>query len=558
MQAVQSISLKSFQMERPVNKTLLYDVIIIGSGLAGMSCALQLSEHLKIAVISKGALIGGSSDWAQGGIAAVMDTQDTFAAHVADTVVAGADLGDLSAIETIISRAPAAIHWLESQGVAFSREHNELHLTREGGHSHRRVVHADDATGHAIQTTLAKQLASRSNITLLTNVIAVELMTDKHTRGNTHHDQNTQCYGVYVQHKDSGEIQALPALNTVLATGGAGKVYKVTTNPDGNSGDGIAMGWRAGCRVANMEFMQFHPTCLYHPHAKSFLISEALRGEGGILRLPAAAGQPANSGYRFMFDHDERGELAPRDIVARAIDFEMKKNGLDCVHLDMTHLPPEFLHEHFPNISAKCASLGIDIATAPIPVAPGAHYTCGGLVTDEDGRTDVNHLYAIGEVAYTGLHGANRLASNSLLECVVMGQATAKHINANAHDWREGAAADILEWDASKVIPADERVLISHSWDALRNVMWNYVGIVRSNKRLDFAQKRLDMLHQEINDYYTHYIITPDLVEMRNLLTCAQLIVDSARARHESRGLHYSLDYPRILPKAMVTVLVPK
>ena len=536
----------------------LFDVVIIGSGLAGMSCALSLGEQYKIALISKGGLISGSSDLAQGGIAAVMDSDDNFENHIRDTFIAGAELGEFEAIRHIITNAPASIEWLMTQGVQFTMEDDDaskLHLTREGGHSHRRVVHADDLTGHAIQVALAERVREHSNIQVFENVIAVDLITDKHKRQIQQKSKDARCYGVYIQHRETHQISSIQARFTVLATGGAGKVYKVTTNPDSNSGDGIAMAWRAGCRVVNMEFMQFHPTCLYHPHAKSFLISEALRGEGGILRLPSKDGQP---GYRFMFDHDERGELAPRDIVARAIDFEMKKNGIECVYLDMTHLPAEFLHEHFPNINAKCLELGIDMTQQPIPVAPGAHYTCGGVATDLAGRTDIQNLYAIGEVTYTGLHGANRLASNSLLECVVMGKSVSDNIKEVAAKNFAYKAPDLLEWDASRVIPSDEAVMITHSWDALRQAMWNYVGIVRSNKRLEQAEKRVRLLKQEVNDYYTQYQITPDLVELRNLVTCAELIINSASFRHESRGLHYSLDYKRELPKALPTILTPK
>ena len=536
----------------------VFDVVIIGSGLAGMSCALTLGEQYKIALISKGGLVSGSSDLAQGGIAAVMDSDDNFENHIRDTFIAGAELGEFEAIRHIITNAPASIEWLMTQGVKFTMEDddaNKLHLTREGGHSHRRVVHADDLTGHAIQIALADRVRAHNNIQVFENVIAVDLITDKHKRQIEQKSKDARCYGVYIQHRETQQIDSIQARFTVLATGGAGKVYKVTTNPDSNSGDGIAMAWRAGCRVVNMEFMQFHPTCLYHPHAKSFLISEALRGEGGILRLPSKDGQP---GYRFMFDHDERGELAPRDIVARAIDFEMKKNGIECVYLDMTHLPAEFLHEHFPNINAKCLELGIDMTKQPIPVAPGAHYTCGGVATDLAGRTDIQNLYAIGEVTYTGLHGANRLASNSLLECVVMGKSVSDNIKEVAAKNFAYKAPDLLEWDASRVIPSDEAVMITHSWDALRQAMWNYVGIVRSNKRLEQAEKRVRLLKQEVNDYYTQYQITPDLVELRNLVTCAELIINSASFRHESRGLHYSLDYKRELPKALPTILTPK
>lgn len=534
-----------------------YDVVIIGSGLAGMTTALSLATGRKVALLSKGALLSGSSDWAQGGIAAVMDREDSVDAHYDDTMVAGAQLGDSDAVRFVVEQAPSAIEWLVAEGVPFTLEEGHLHLTREGGHSHRRIVHAADATGHAIQSTLIQKVKAHSNITVLEYHMAVELITDKNTvaaEGELSVTAQPSCYGVYALDNHTGKVNTLKAQQTVLATGGAGKVYLYTTNPDSASGDGIAMAWRAGCRVANMEFMQFHPTCLFHPHAKSFLISEALRGEGGILRLPAKAGQPANSGYQFMFDHDERGELAPRDIVARAIDYEIKRHGLDCVVLDMTHKDPAFLQEHFPMIFARCMELGIDMRTTPIPVVPATHYTCGGVVTDLAGKTDIGNLYAIGEVTYTGLHGANRLASNSLLECVVFGQS---------------AAADIMQaevfslpavraWDESRVTDADEEVVISHNWDELRRFMWNYVGIVRTNKRLERAAHRIALLKSEIDEFYKHFRVTSDLLELRNLLTCAELIVTCARHRHESRGLHYSLDYPKTSPKAMPTVLSPK
>ncbi|AXF86091.1 L-aspartate oxidase [Ephemeroptericola cinctiostellae] len=534
-----------------------YDVVIVGSGLAGMSAALSLAPSLKVALLSKGQLLSGSSDWAQGGIAAVMGADDSIDNHYDDTMVAGAQLGEADAVRFVVENAPAAINWLIDEGVPFTREEGHLHLTREGGHSHRRIVHAADATGHAIQSTLIEKVRAHKNITVLEHHIAVDLVTGKHVAsqgevlsGSDMH----RCYGVYALDNATGQIHALGAAHTLLATGGAGKVYLYTTNPDSASGDGIAMAWRAGCRVANMEFMQFHPTCLFHPHAKSFLISEALRGEGGILRLPAKIGEPTNSGYRFMFDHDERGELAPRDVVARAIDFEIKKHGLDCVVLDMTHKEPEFLQEHFPMIFARCLELGIDMRTTPIPVVPATHYTCGGVVTDLSGKTDLANLYAIGEVTYTGLHGANRLASNSLLECVVFGQAAARDILAQTAIEPRPLPA----WDESRVTNADEEVVISHNWDELRRFMWNYVGIVRTNKRLERAGHRIELLKGEINEFYKNFRVTADLIELRNLVTCADLIVKCASYRHESRGLHYSLDYPNTAPKAMPTVLSPK
>lgn len=533
-----------------------YDVVIIGSGLAGMTAALSIADHKKVALISKGALLSGSSNWAQGGIAAVMGEDDSIHNHYEDTMEAGAQLGEAEAVRFVIENAPASIDWLVKVGVPFTMENNQLHLTREGGHSHRRIVHAADATGHAIQSTLIEKVLLHPNIKVLEHHIAVDLITGKHlVKDKTLLSEELKiCYGVYVLDIKTEQVHALVAAQTVLATGGAGKVYLYTTNPDSASGDGIAMAWRAGCRVANMEFMQFHPTCLFHPHAKSFLISEALRGEGGILRFPAKEGEPISSGYRFMFDHDERGELAPRDVVARAIDFEIKKHGLDYVVLDMTHKEPDFLREHFPMIFSRCLELGIDMRTTPIPVVPATHYTCGGVVTDLSGKTDLVNLYAIGEVTYTGLHGANRLASNSLLECVVFGQSCAKAIL----EQEDMPIKEVQAWDESRVTNADEEVVISHNWDELRRFMWNYVGIVRTNKRLERASHRIQLLKGEIDEFYAHFRVTSDLLELRNLVTCAELIVRCATYRHESRGLHYSLDYPKASPKAMPTVLSPK
>jgi L-aspartate oxidase len=534
-----------------------FDTLIIGSGLAGITAALSLADTQKVALISKGWLLSGSSDWAQGGIAAVLGDDDNIDNHVDDTMVAGAQLGDEQAVRFVVERAPQAIDWLVKKGVPFTTEQGHLHLTREGGHSHRRIAHAADATGHAIQTTLIEQVRNHPNVTVLEHHMAVDLITEKHLKqsGEAIAQSDMQrCFGAYLLDTQTGHVHTVAASNTLLATGGAGKVYLYTTNPDSASGDGIAMAWRAGCRVANMEFMQFHPTCLFHPHAKSFLISEALRGEGGILRLPAKMGEPANSGHRFMFDHDERGELAPRDVVARAIDFEIKKHGLDCVVLDMTHKDPEFLQAHFPMIFARCLELGIDMCTTPIPVVPATHYTCGGVVTDLAGRTDLAGLYAIGEVTYTGLHGANRLASNSLLECVVFAQSAAESILNNP----TSPARQLPVWDESRVTDADEEVVISHNWDELRRFMWNYVGIVRTNKRLERAAHRIELLKAEINEFYKNFRVTNDLLELRNLVTCADLIVQCASSRHESRGLHYSLDYPHTSPKAMPTVLSPK
>ncbi|MBU64664.1 MAG: L-aspartate oxidase [Cupriavidus sp.] len=522
-----------------------FDVAIVGSGLAGLTVALQLADTHRVVILSKRAMTTGASDWAQGGIAAVLDSGDSHDEHTQDTLVAGAGLCDEEATRFIVEHGREAIQWLIDRGVPFTRdEHAELgfHLTREGGHSRRRIIHAADATGHAVVTTLADQARKHPNITILEDQFAIDLITSAKL-GLT----GNRCYGLYVLDAASGEVRTITATHTVLAAGGAGKVYLYTTNPDTATGDGIAMAWRAGCRVSNMEFIQFHPTCLYHPYAKSFLISEAVRGEGGLLKLP--------DGTRFMPEHDDRAELAPRDVVARAIDFEMKKRGLDCVYLDITHQPEAFLKEHFPTIHARCLELGIDIAREPIPVVPAAHYTCGGVVTDTAGRTDIGSLYAVGETGCTGLHGANRLASNSLLECMVIGRAAAADIAAHG----KAGAPDITlpAWDESRVSDADEEVVVSHNWDELRRMMWNYVGIVRTDKRLERAQHRIGLLREEIAEYYANFRVTRDLLELRNLVEVASMIVDSAYSRHESRGLHFSRDYPETLPKALPTVLQP-
>jgi L-aspartate oxidase len=528
-----------------------FDVAIVGSGLAGLTVALHLAPTRKVVVISKRSLLDGASNWAQGGIAAVLDSTDSHGKHAADTLVAGAGLCDEGATRFIIEQGRAAIDWLIGQGVPFTRDEDaELgyHLTREGGHSERRIIHAADATGHAVQVTLERKARAHRNITVLEDHCAIDVIKSDKLDPRV---VSPSCLGLYVQDIHTGKVKTLEADQTVLATGGAGKVYLYTTNPDTATGDGIAMAWRAGCRVANMEFIQFHPTCLYHPYAKSFLISEAVRGEGGILRLPAAAG--AAAGKRFMPEHDERAELAPRDVVARAIDFEMKKRGLDYVELDITHQSPEFLKEHFPTIYARCLEFGIDITRQPIPVVPAAHYTCGGVVTDMAGRTDLPGLYAVGETAYTGLHGANRLASNSLLECLVLGRAAAQHIERQP----KPKTVALPAWDESRVTDADEEVVIAHNWDELRRFMWNYVSIVRTTKRLERAQHRIRLLREEIYEYYSHFRITRDLLELRNLVDVASLIVDSALSRRESRGLHFSQDYPETLPKALPTVLSP-
>ncbi len=540
-----------------------FDVAIVGSGLAGLSVALHLAETHTVAVIAKRALLDGASSWAQGGIAAVLDSHDSHAQHVEDTLIAGAGLCNEAATRFIVENGPAAINWLIQQGVPFTKDPTTefgYHLTREGGHSQRRIIHTADATGHAVQTTLEQQVRTHPNIQLFEHHCAIDLITsDKvvsHLSSSSSVSANKptgmpKCLGLYVQDESTGKVFTFTAQHTVLATGGAGKVYLYTTNPDTATGDGIAMAWRAGCRVSNMEFIQFHPTCLYHPYAKSFLITEAIRGEGGILKLPPEAG--AAAGTRFMLAHDERAELAPRDIVARAIDFEMKKRGLDYVHLDISHASPEFLKEHFPTIYARCLTLGIDITKEPIPIVPAAHYTCGGVVTDMRGRTDLPGLYAVGETACTGFHGANRLASNSLLECIVLGRAAAQDIQTHKPE----TLPTLPAWDESRVANADEEVVIAHNWDELRRFMWNYVGIVRTTKRLERAQHRIRLLKEEINEYYTHFRITPDLLELRNLVDVASLIVNSALSRHESRGLHFSRDYPDTLPQALPSVLLP-
>ena len=517
-----------------------FDVLIIGSGLAGQALALQLADHKRVALITKRTLEDSASSWAQGGIAAVLDSDDSIESHIADTLIAGAGLCDKKTTRFVVERSKEAIDWLIQQGVPFTRDDSQTgyHLTQEGGHSQRRIIHVADATGAAVQETLAHKVRAHPNIVVFEHHISIDLIS-----GAKFGLPKEGCLGAYVLDKQTDQVVTFAAPHTVLATGGAGKVYLYTTNPDTATGDGIAMAWRAGCRVANMEFIQFHPTCLYHPHAKTFLITEAMRGEGGILRLP--------DGTRFMPSHDERAELAPRDIVARAIDFEMKKLGLDCVYLDMTHKPAAFLIEHFPMIHARCLELGIDITKQPIPVVPAAHYSCGGVVVDLSARTDISGLYAVGETACTGLHGANRLASNSLLECLVFSKAAAETIlNAPPH-----VMPKLPRWDESRVTDADEEIVLSHNWDELRRFMWDYVGIVRTNKRLERALHRIHLLEREIEEYYTNFRVSNDLIELRNLVLSADLIIRCAQRRKESRGLHFSRDYLTSLPTARNTVL---
>jgi len=518
-----------------------FDAIVIGSGLAGLSLALRLADTHRIALLTKRLISDSATNYAQGGIAAVLDDADSIESHLQDTFDAGAGLCDAAATRFVVERGRQAIDWLIDQGVPFTRDSVGYHLTREGGHSARRVIHVADATGAAVQQTLSDKVLQHPNITLLERHIVVDLIT-----GTKLGLKNNRCWGAYVLDIDNDRVLTLGAPNTVIASGGAGKSYLYTTNPDTATGDGIAMAWRAGCRVANLEFIQFHPTCLYHPQAKSFLITEAMRGEGGLLRLP--------DGSRFMPAHDARAELAPRDIVARAIDHEMKKHGLDCVYLDVTHKGEGFLRTHFPNIHARCRELGIDIAQQPIPVVPAAHYTCGGIVVDLAARTDVPGLYALGEAACTGLHGANRLASNSLLECVVFSGAAAEDIRAQ----KTAKPPSLPRWDESRVTDADEEIVISHNWDELRRFMWDYVGIVRTTKRLERAKHRIRLLEKEIEEFYAHFRVSNDLIELRNLVLSAHLIVACAMKRKESRGLHFSRDYPDKLPQARDTVLKPR
>ncbi|MFV8781788.1 L-aspartate oxidase [Microbulbifer sp. SA54] len=520
-----------------------YDVLVVGSGAAGLTLALHLAGSYRVALLSKQRLRDGSTWFAQGGIAAVLDESDSVDAHVADTLDAGAGLCHPDAVRFTVENSREAIQWLIDQGVDFTREEDgEYHLTKEGGHGHRRIIHSADATGRAVHSTLIERVRNTPNIDCFEHHIALDLIRQP--------DSTTgrfRCAGCYVYNKASEEVEVFQGRAVVLATGGASKAYLYTSNPDGASGDGIAMAWRAGCRVANMEFNQFHPTCLYHPKAKSMLITEALRGEGAQLKLP--------NGERFMQRFDKRGELAPRDIVARAIDHEMKRLGADCVYLDISHKDPKFVREHFPTVYSNCLEYGIDITKEPIPVVPAAHYTCGGVMVDQHGRTDLDQLYAIGETTFTGLHGANRLASNSLLECVVYARSAAMHIESTID--KVSPPRPALAWDASRVTDSDEDVVISHNWDELRRFMWDFVGIVRTRKRLLRAEHRVKLLQKEILEFYANYRITSDLIELRNLAVVSDLIIQSALDRRESRGLHYSLDYPGLRELAMDTILVP-
>ncbi|WJY16133.1 L-aspartate oxidase [Pectobacteriaceae bacterium CE90] len=524
------------------------DVLIIGSGAAGLSLALRLAPHSRVMVLSKGPLNEGATFYAQGGIAAVFDETDSIDSHIEDTLIAGDGLCEREAVSFIANNAKHCVQWLIDQGVLFDTEnspHGEAryHLTREGGHSHRRILHAADATGKEVETTLVGKALAHPNITLMERCNAVDLITSSKLGLAGH----KRVVGAYIWNREKEAVESCRAKTVVLASGGAAKVYQYTTNPDVSSGDGIAMAWRAGCRVANLEFNQFHPTCLFHPQARNFLLTEALRGEGAYLKRP--------DGSRFMPDFDSRAELAPRDIVARAIDHEMKRLGADCMYLDISHKSAEFITHHFPTIYEKLLSLGIDLTKEPVPIVPAAHYTCGGVVVDQQGRTDLNGLYAIGEVSYTGLHGANRMASNSLLECLVYGWSAAEDILKRLPS--KQLVDQLPSWDESQVDNSDEQVIIQHNWHELRLFMWDYVGIVRTTKRLERALHRINLLQHEINEYYAHFRISNNLLELRNLVQVAELIVRCALERKESRGLHYTLDYPERSDTPQPTILHP-
>ena len=521
------------------------DTLIIGSGAAGLTLALQAAQFSKVLILSKAQLNDGSTYYAQGGIAAVFDKKDSIESHVSDTLIAGANLCDKNVVEMTARNAKSSLEWLIKCGADFDQElsskgEQQYHLTQEGGHSHRRILHAADATGKEVQTTLQSQVLKHPNITIFERYNVVDLITNDDAN-------NKKVVGAYVWNRDKECVETIYAQHIALATGGASKVYQYTSNPDIASGDGIAMAWRAGCSVANMEFNQFHPTSLFHPQSNNFLLSEALRGEGALLKRP--------DGTRFMDDFDKRGELAPRDIVARAIDYEMKRLGVDCLYLDISHKDDEFIKSHFPTIYEHCLELGIDITKEPMPVVPAAHYTCGGVKTDTDGATNIKQLYAVGEVAYTGLHGANRMASNSLLECLVFAKAAAEHIQLTFNP--NHVHATIAPWDESKVTDSDEEVVIQHNWHELRLFMWDYVGIVRTNKRLARAKRRVELLQAEIDEYYTNFRVANNLLELRNLVQVAQLIIDCAIQRKESVGLHYNLDYPNAKETSSPTILSP-
>ncbi|MEZ8826308.1 L-aspartate oxidase [Vibrio amylolyticus] len=525
------------------------DVLVVGSGAAGLSLALRVAEHGKVILLSKGPISEGATYYAQGGIAAVFDESDSIESHVQDTLIAGAGICDEETVRFIAENAKECVQWLIDGGVPFDRadddtdEKPRYHLTREGGHSHRRILHAADATGMAMQTSLQTNVQNHPNIEILERHNTLDLITEDKVGGN-----KDKIVGAYIWNRNKEHVETVRSKFVVLATGGASKVYQYTSNPDVSSGDGIAMAWRAGCRVANLEFNQFHPTCLFHPEARNFLLTEALRGEGAYLKRP--------DGTRFMKDFDERGELAPRDVVARAIDFEMKRLGADCMYLDISHKPADFIEKHFPTIHMRLQDLGIDMTKEPIPIVPAAHYTCGGVIVDQNGKTDLSQLYAIGEVSSTGLHGANRMASNSLLECVVYARSAANHI---IEKMSEAELPPTLPaWDESQVTNSDEEVVIQHNWHELRLFMWDYMGIVRTDKRLERALRRIQLLQQETHEYYSHFKVSNNLLELRNLLQVAELMVRCAMQRKESRGLHYTLDYPELAKDSGATILTPK
>ncbi len=520
------------------------DVLVIGSGAAGLTLALSLAEAATVTVLSKGALTDGSTWHAQGGIAAVLDNEDSVESHVADTLEAGAGLCHRDVVEFTVRNSKAAIDWLIDLGVDFTRGEagTPYHLTQEGGHSHRRIIHSADATGRAVHSTMLERARSHPNISLKENYVALDLLREPDISS-----RKLRCVGAYVLNRADDTVECFTAKAVIMATGGASKVYLYSSNPESASGDGIAMAWRAGCRVANMEFNQFHPTCLYHPQAKSMLITEALRGEGAVLKLP--------NGERFMPRFHARAELAPRDIVARAIDYEMKRLGAECLYLDISHKPAEFITQHFPTVYKSCLEYGIDITCQPIPVVPAAHYTCGGVVVNTYGETDLQNLFAVGETSFTGLHGANRMASNSLLECIVFAKSAAGRILSRLDSIPSPATPK--PWDESRVTDSDEDVVISHNWEELRRFMWDYVGIVRTHKRLQRAESRVQLLQREIHEYYSNYKVSSDLIELRNLAVVAELIIRSAMKRKESRGLHYSLDFPQTADLAADTVLMP-
>ena len=523
------------------------DCLVVGSGMAGLMCALHLAPHGRVIVATKGAMRDCNTNFAQGGICCVMDPSDTFDKHARDTMIAGAWLGNSAVVHEICQHAPEGIRDLVECGVKFTRcADGSYDLTREGGHSARRILHAGDITGERCEAAMVRAVKRHPEIDVREGTFVIDLIITRRLgiRGDN------RCIGAYVLDRKTGEIYAIRATNTVLATGGCGKVYLYTCNPDCATGDGIALAWRAGAKVENMEFIQFHPTCLYHPQAKRFLISEAVRGEGA--ELVDKHGRP------FMKKYDPRGSLAPRDIVARSIDSEMKRTGDDCMFLDIRGKGRAYLMNRFPNIYHKCMEFGVDMARDLIPIVPAAHYTCGGIKATTDGRTSVKGLSAIGECASTGLHGANRLASNSLMEALVCARLAAARIGVDPDAPPRGspaAKAKIPNWRIGNAVPPDEAVLVTHMWDEIRRLMWDYVGIVRTNKRLARAARRLRTLSREIRDYYFRYLVTPDTLELRNLAVCADLIVRSARRRHESRGLHYTLDYPRMSKRVRQTVL---